>query len=223
MPLTDAMRECFVLTKQADVAEFCGISRRTLVNWLDAGMPRESTGITNVHRYHMEKIFKWYVQNYSKKHSRGRRPAKDDEDMLMFSSGDSPAMERYREARAKIAEADWHERKNDICRVDQMLAVFIRLMTEMRQDVIDAVGTRFGTEASDYMKDWLARFKKRVDDEFTAQFPRDEGDPSSMGLPADAEGEADQSMGGGRDLSTTRGTPGAVPPRESSGEQDLVQ
>ena len=74
------------------------------------------------------------------------RRATAQEEPLM-SEGNSPALERYRLAKAKLAELDLHLRKNDLIEVARAKEVFLRWSVLVRR-MGERLSKRFGPDAA---------------------------------------------------------------------------
>jgi len=61
--------------------------------------------------------------------------------------GDSPALERYRLAKAKLAELDLHLRKNDLIERDKAKEIFLRWAVLVRR-MGERLSKRFGPDAA---------------------------------------------------------------------------
>ncbi len=85
------IRKYWVARTQADVANIFGVSSKTVQNWRAAGMPGQRGA------WPLGKIAKWL---------RAEGPWKSAGDDPLMQGENSPALERYREARADKAEND---------------------------------------------------------------------------------------------------------------------
>jgi hypothetical protein len=171
---------------------------------------------TAKYRYPLDVVLKWYVNKYSlrSKLARSQEPL-DEEAALLLSESDSPAMERYRTARAALAELDLEERRGDVVRVAEMRAVLLRLAGPIKV-AGDALKIQFGTVAVDILERALDEFMRIVEDELGP-----ESDAVVAGENGNAEGEAVPAVGGGGDNSSPRSEAGEVSTRESPSESDL--
>lgn len=82
------------------VAQAFDVSARTVSNWLEAGCPRKPNG-----RYCLKDVIQWKI----------------DELEAEVANVDSPALERYRTARAELAELELEERRGQLAPVEQVL------------------------------------------------------------------------------------------------------
>lgn len=104
------MIETQIVKSQAEVAAFFGVSPDTAKQWKRRGMPGGKG------RYPLREIARWLRESGPwKPHA---RPTVDADPML--AGPESPALERYREARAKLAELDLAERTKTLVDMAEM-------------------------------------------------------------------------------------------------------
>ncbi len=128
---------------------FFGVSRRTVMDWCGKGMPHGKG------YYPLDKIAKWLRQ------SKWQLQAPSGEDDLL--GGDSsPNLEKYRAARARLAELDLLERERSLLRVDVMRDALSRMSSIIR-DAGDILQRQFGTEASKILIEALDDAKTEID------------------------------------------------------------
>lgn len=109
----------------ADVARFFGVSETTVrKEWKARGMPGESGA------WPLDRIAQW---RHDRDIADKRRAVSlgSDEDPLL-SGPVSPALERFREARASIAELDFLKRTGDVIDREQIHEVFSRIAMVLR-------------------------------------------------------------------------------------------
>lgn len=92
-----------IVTTQADVASHFDVERSTVLGWRRKGMPGQPK------RYDLGEISTWL-----KKRGLGpnRKPAIEDEDLT--GPSDSPGLERYRLAKAKLAEIELAKQQGSV-------------------------------------------------------------------------------------------------------------
>lgn len=105
-----------IVTTQSEVAAHFGVSRRTIADWVASGMPRRDG------RYDLDEIEGWRS---------ARIP--DDTDPLLSGPGTSPALERYREARAKLAELDLEQRRGRLVDIGDLRERISMLASHLRK------------------------------------------------------------------------------------------
>ncbi len=88
------------------------------------------------------------------------RRATESEEPLM-SEGNSPALERYRSAKAALAELDLHLRKNDLIEVARAKEVFMRWAVLVRR-MGERLAKRYGPDASATVNETLASCRAAV-------------------------------------------------------------
>ena len=88
-----------------------------------------------------------------------RRSAPDPTDDPLLDGSDSPALERYRLARAKLAERDLSERDGETVKVSVLRPVIRPGLTALRSGG-DALRRKFGNEAGDIFNEALDAFGK---------------------------------------------------------------
>lgn len=91
------------------------------------------------------------------------RESSDGEPML--AGGDSPALERFRLARARIAELDLQERQGSLIPRDKVHDGLGRLATIIR-GAGESLQRQFGREAQDILDEALADFDREAADTF---------------------------------------------------------
>lgn len=85
--------------QRADIAKIFGVHPTTVSRWKPAGCPCSPDGKI----YSAPDVHKWLVDQATADFGKDREP-----------QGDSPALERYREARAAMAEIDLKEREGEL-------------------------------------------------------------------------------------------------------------
>lgn len=129
-----------VVATQAEVAAFFGVSLHTVNSWRKMPVPIPGKGGSNNRpgEYDLKACFDWYIL-----HGPGRRKGKvsDEYDPLMDVDENTPALERWRLARAQGAELDLAERRGKIVSVDLfqevMQAAFAPLRRFAEQQIIE--------------------------------------------------------------------------------------
>ena len=96
-----------------------------------------------------------------------RLPADGDE-LLAADGTDSPALERYRAARAGLAELELHERVGRLIPRDEYRAAGTRLSSHIQAAGMD-LQVKFGPEAHQILEERLDEFDRDLD-EFIAQY-----------------------------------------------------
>ena len=113
------MNESRFANSQQEVANEFGVSRQTVAEWIKKrGMPRHGK------RYDLVAIGVWLYRFVVWPAERN-----EDEDDPLLSGVDSPGLERYRNARADIAEMDAALKRREAVPMDH----FVRRMTSLLQ------------------------------------------------------------------------------------------
>lgn len=151
-----------VLKTLRDVAAWLDIAPATLKFWEGRGCP----GFQN-RRYDVQKIVRWLVRERSlasppKKADPARAP---DEDDVLLALGSSPALERYREARARIAELQADEAEGTYVNVARMQAGLQRMAAILR-DAGDRLQKRHGPDAKALLDEHLDAFEALIPEIF---------------------------------------------------------
>jgi hypothetical protein len=97
--------------------------------------------------------------------SRNAQRLAQDDDALMRSAQTSPALERYREERALLAELDRLERTRQLLPLDYVQQAHDRMAMLIRR-AIERLDIRFGNDAGDIMRDTLDDYEREIDEMF---------------------------------------------------------
>jgi phage terminase Nu1 subunit (DNA packaging protein) len=124
-----------------EVAEVFSVSADTVKRWRSEGMPGSPRD------YVLQDISKWLRSDGPwKPYQRSEIPAVQSDDPLL-ADGDSPALERYRLAKAKHAELDLEQRKGELIDKEKCRDVLARWGSTIRK-MGDRISKRFGIEAN---------------------------------------------------------------------------
>lgn len=135
----------WTVKRQADIAVFFDQSIETVKGWAKQGMPGQSGD------YDVSAIVQWLRQ--SGPWRQHHRQIEDDPD-LAITGGDSPNLERYRAAKAAIAELDYAERQKELIARDKVKSLFARWASVLRR-MGERISKRFGNEAALTVNDSL--------------------------------------------------------------------
>jgi hypothetical protein len=100
------------------------------------------------------------LHDFIAKNSR-RLSGADDDEADMYSGADSPALERYRDERAKLARLERLEREGVLVRIDWVSQYTHKLAAVVRS-AGDLLQRQFGAEAFAVLDDALAELKREV-------------------------------------------------------------
>lgn len=127
---------------QAEVAEFFGVGPDAVKNWAQQGMPGTRGS------YPLNRIAVWLRTEGPK--SKLIQAAEDP----LLAEGDSPGLERYRMAKAKLAELDLESRKNQLIDREKARDIFGRWATLIRR-MGERLSKRWGNEAANMVNETL--------------------------------------------------------------------
>lgn len=133
--------------KQSEVAEFFGVSVDTVKNWAKQKMPGKPRA------YRLDLIAIWL-----RTEGPGSRSFRDNADDPLLADGDSPALERYRLAKAKHAELDLQERQGTLVEVGRCRDMLSRWAVVIRR-MGERLSKRYGNEAALTVNESLAECK----------------------------------------------------------------
>lgn len=137
----------------AQVAEFFERSQQCINQWRSRGMPGRPGA------YDLQEVLHWAI-------SHGllvERVGGED-----LGDGDSPALERYRAARAQLAELELERQKKTLVPRDAMRNGLSRFAHHLRQ-LAERMGKRHGPEAAITVNEAIDECGRVIDDEFGVQ------------------------------------------------------
>jgi phage terminase Nu1 subunit (DNA packaging protein) len=137
----------------AHVATHFNKSLSTIQEWAKRGMPKKKNG-----RYYHPEIFAWYETE-----GPGKYKSKLDAADELLAGGDSPNLERYRAAKAALAELELEERKKKIISVQELRTVVLGPCAGFIRRAGERLGKRFGLEALNTINDALSEFDHHVE------------------------------------------------------------
>jgi phage terminase Nu1 subunit (DNA packaging protein) len=221
-----------------EVALFADTVVATVDRWVRGGMPRtqiSDSGKTEENAryiYNASDVFVWYrTKGPGSKFERRSKPVtgqsalefSEDEDAMLVGPV-TPAQERYRHWKAKLAELEYGKKSAALVPVEDMQTVVSALAAHIRA-AGEQLGVRFGPEAQRLLNDSLDEFCQMASDHLSGAVQIDNDNDKGVDRSGQDPGSPpDGAMGGGRDLDTDGRAQGeAVPPQQASGEPDLVQ
>lgn len=149
--------------KPADEIAVLGSMSQTAAAWLvsrtpralrDSDCPREPDG-----RYNARAVIEWLMVS---RETTG--------DPLLDSGDGSAALERYRAAKAELAEIDIAERKRQLIPRD-LTRVWMGRLAGLLRNMGDRLGRRYGKDAQIAVNDTLSDFDRLVADAFLTNEP----------------------------------------------------
>lgn len=160
MPAKKKTKSKHIAKSQAEVAEFVGQSVKTVQGWALQGMPGQQGC------YDLAKVVQWLRQDGP---WRARAAVAETDDPLLAGDSDSDGLERYRQAKAALAELDLEERKGQLISREKVRPVLARWAAVIRR-CGESLGKVFGASATEKLNDALDECS-RVVDEFGSDEP----------------------------------------------------
>lgn len=146
--------EDIYVSSRGHLAHLFSKAEPTVVKWHQRGMP----GIAGL--YSLKEVIAWREKDLTER--KGVEELMVDADM----AGDSPALERFRAARANLAELEFAERSGTMVQV-ALIQRGLALLAAPLREAIEALQKQFGAEARDIMEEGLAEFERRMMEDFT--------------------------------------------------------
>lgn len=139
------------------MAHIYAVSIETVKGWAKQGMPGRPGS------YDAHEISRWLRSTGPwRQHAKA---AEEDELLLGTSAGsDSPGLERFRIAKANLAELELQERKRQLVSVDRVRSILTRWSGPLRR-LGESLSKRFGTEASLAFNEALEECESVIDSE----------------------------------------------------------
>jgi phage terminase Nu1 subunit (DNA packaging protein) len=138
---------------QKQFADAIGVDVRTVKTWVAAGMPRHPSGGSR-HRYVLSEVWQWKMEQVGG-------------DPLMAADADgSVGLERYRLAKAQLAEFDLEEKRKTFLPRETVRDSLVRWAAIIRR-LGERLSKRYGVEAARELNDTLDECQKVVDDDFS--------------------------------------------------------
>jgi phage terminase Nu1 subunit (DNA packaging protein) len=157
------------------LAEIFGVNRKTIRRWDVDGMPRPA----DLRRdgYDLPARIQWRIAELEAKHAAELEEANSVSDRLFFNNGgSSPALERYRNARAKMAELQLKEKLQNVIRRDLVHDGFGIIFGQLRA-ASQRLRDRHGAKAGKVLDDCFVQMRREIRAHFgAAPEPDDEGD-----------------------------------------------
>jgi len=145
----------WIVERQADVAAVFSVSPSSVKDWAARGMPGE-TG-----NYPLPAVAKW-LRTAGPWAPKVRNEAEDP--LLTTEAGDSPNLERYRAAKAALAEYELAQKTGSLMAVDKARKVFLR-WAQLIRNAGERVGKRHGPDAAEAINEALQECETVIDDE----------------------------------------------------------
>ena len=146
------LRTAWTADSQVELSEFFGVGIDTVKNWAKQGMPGTRGS------YRLDLVAQWLRRDGPwQRWDRGSESADP-----LLAEGDSPALERYRLAKAKLAELDLENRKGDLIEVAKCRDLLARWAVVLRR-MGERLAKRYGNDASLTVNESLSECKSVAD------------------------------------------------------------
>ena len=230
MPLTPEKRRLFILASPTEVADFFGVTETAVRRWVSSGMPKfvpkkpPKPG-ESPYRYPADQIAKWLITEgpWRKRVDPSTinvgadgqpAPTNADPDAMMTAPVTTPSMERYRAAKADLAEMEVQERRRQLIRRESVTIALVAFMGWLFKQVkrFDTMSVVTGREAAIELREAIAAavevVKGRLEENAGLKFDvriGSDGIELARSVPAvdlpdvAPTGQADQPMGGSGD------------------------
>lgn len=149
-----------IVGSSAAVARWFDCHSRTVEGWAARGCPGMQP-----RRYDVREICRWLYREWQRRNPRVAKAGDTTEDELMLAAGSSPALERYREARARIAELQADEAEGSYLHAEKMQACLQRMAAILRE-AGDKLQKRFGPDAKSVLDEHLDAFEALIPELF---------------------------------------------------------
>lgn len=144
------------LTTQGELAMAYDVSPATIQLWAKRGMPGRPGS------YKLGRISRW-LRERNVGPFRGEKTAEPG-DPLLAAEVDSPGLERYRLAKAALAELELEERKGSLIPLEKVRDMLGRWSSLIRR-MGESLTKRFGKEAAELLNDTLDECRRVVPSE----------------------------------------------------------
>lgn len=133
---------------QTAVAEVLGVNRNTVAKWGSRNCPRNTDGT-----YCLSAVFAWRLDDLSASGEASELAAEQD--------ADSPSLERYRAARADLAEHELAVRRGELIPRDEMMEV-LRYCARVLRTAGEQLQKSFGRDAQELLNGALDEFEETI-------------------------------------------------------------
>lgn len=186
MPAKSKQKPKYLAQSQDEIAAFCGQSIKTVQGWALQGMPGKKRG-----NYDLAEVVQWLRQSGPWRQNAKPAFAGSDDPLLVGNDADSDGLERYRQAKAALAELDLEERKGQLISREKVRPVLARWAAVIRR-CGESLGKVFGASAAEKLNDALDECSRVVDDIGSAE-PSDSDGTGGVELVPEAGESPDSS------------------------------
>lgn len=157
----------WIAVNQAELAAFFDVSLDTIATWRKKGMPGTPG------RYDLAEAFAWWRSEGPGRHRGGHDFATAAMDDLIVAAGDSPNLERYRLAKAQLAELELEQKRRAVIPREMARNALGRIASLWRR-YGERLGKRHGPEEVLSFNETFEEARRVIDDEFCSDEFRDE-------------------------------------------------
>ena len=255
MALSPEKRRLFILSSPSEVADFFGVTETAVRRrWMPAGMPKFEPKKTpkpgeSQYRFSADQIARWLITEgpWRKRvdpstidvGADGRpAPINADVDPMMAAPVTTPSMERYRSAKATLAEMEVEEKRRHLIRRDSVTVALVAFVGWLFKQVkrFDSMSVVTGREAAIELREAIAagvevvkaRLEENAGIKWAVRVGSDGIEPAGVVPPSDLPdvaptGPTDQPVGGTGDHNPHGPVCGEpVPTLAPSSEPNLV-
>lgn len=214
---SDSKQLAFAVQTQAQVGRMLNVSTASVQRWMTIGCPGKEG-----HYEVVPAIVHWLTKEGPWK---TRRRGTDDADPLLSEAIDTPALERYRTARAKMVELEYEKACRTVMPVEDVREAFAGAAGHLRK-LGESLAKQFGPAAQQMLNDGIDEYAQIIaakfgDSERSAPVAGDDAAGTDQDGDS-ADGPLDEPVGGRGNLDPDGAEVGAVSSLESSGQPDLV-
>lgn len=135
-----------------------GVSQRTITDWVQSGCPGRGG------HYPISEMVAW-----AKEHKWGAATHGDGEEDELLVGVQSPALERYREERAKTARLDRLEREGALIGVDKVQEG-LDVLAGLLRNLGDSLQREHGLEAHRLYEEAMDDFERVIEEKFAGDY-----------------------------------------------------
>lgn len=147
----------YLARTQAEVAKFFGVSIKTVASWAQANMPGSAGA------WPLDEIAQWLRASGPWRLRSHQEQGGNGDPLMAGPSEGSEGLERYRKARAAIAELDLAERRGELIRRDLLRAVMSRAAAPLRA-AGEQLTRRFSEDARQILDEGLEEFQRNANE-----------------------------------------------------------
>lgn len=144
---------------QGDLARIFGVSRVTIMDWVQRGAPKKTARGWDVEAFRV-----WRQANMRPAKWTGKTPEESVSNEDALASGpDSPALDRYRLARAKFFEYELGKQERQLIDREEMHALLVQIAAALRS-ACETLQRVYGVEARRILEEALDETDRKLKD-----------------------------------------------------------